>query len=145
VWVEIQTADLTRTHARSLAETITFLSDGEAITVNTIPLATEQGFFEAAWTISDGAGTALSCADVGATSGRYITTLANTTVGDAFIYDCDAFYGLSDPLDAGLYTVVVELLNSSDLVIGDSSDSFEESIIGNYIVNLGIFDFIFTP
>lgn len=145
VWVEIQNADLTRAHARSLSQTITFIADGEAITVDTIPLATEQGHFEASWTIGDAAGNPLTCAQVGATGGRYIATLANSTEGDAFIYNCDAFYGLSDPLDAGLYTIVVELLDSNDLVIGDSSDAFEESIIGNYIVNLGIFDFIFTP
>lgn len=141
VWVEIQNDALTRSHARSLASDVNFTFDSETVTVATEPIANEQGHFETEWTIADTGGTALTCAQAGATSGRFITTLANTTVGDSFIYDCDTFYGLSDPLDQGLYTVVVELLDSSDLVLNDNSDPFEETIIGNYIIHLGIFDF----
>ena len=124
---------------------VSFTFDGETTTVATEPIANEQGHFETEWTIADGAGSPLTCAQAGATSGRFITTLANTTQGDAFLFDCEAGYGLSDPLDQGLYTVVVELLDSSDLVLNDNSDPFEETIIGNYIIHLGIFDFTITP
>lgn len=145
VWVEIQNDAMTRRHAISNASSVSFVLDGDVATVNTEPLATEQGNFETEWTIADGAGAPLTCAAAGATSGRFITTLAGTTVGDSFIYNCDDFYGKSDPLDQGLYTVVVELLDSADLVLNENSDPFEETIIGNYTVHLGIFDFTVTP
>jgi hypothetical protein len=147
VWVEIQNDTMTRRHAISNPTAVSFVVDGYITTFVTDPIANEQGTFEVEWTIADGAGAPLTCAAAGASGGRFFATLAGTTVGDAFIGDCEEFYHLSNPLDQGLYTVVVELVDDSNppLALNVNSEPFEETIIGNYTIHLGIFDFTVTP
>ncbi len=140
VWVQIQNDAMTRAHATSNATNVDFFLDGDVALVSTNPVANEQGNFEFEWTLADGGGAALTCTAAGADGARFLTTLANTTQGDAHVYDCDTFYGKSAGIDAGLYTVVVELIDASDAVLGNF-DAFEETVIGNYTIHLGIFDF----
>jgi hypothetical protein len=143
VWVEILSADGSRRHAISNATTVSFVLDGDTSLVTTDPVATEQGNFETEWTIGDGAGNALSCADVGATGGRILATSASTSIGDDFLFDCDAGYGKSGPLDPGEYDIQIDIIDSSTppLAINDAEPAFQETIIGNYTIHLGIIDF----
>ncbi len=144
VWVQVQNDAMTRSHAISEASAADFTFDGESILVVTDPVASEMGYFEVEWTIIDSAEAPKTCADVppaGASGARIVTTLGNTTLGEANIFTCEGNKGTSVAMPAGLYTVVVELLNGADESV-NQIESFEETVIGNYTIHLGIFDFI---
>ena len=147
VWVEIQNADMTRSHAVSLSQTASFTADGQAITIDTVPDPLALGQFELSWTIVDqGSGATLSCGEAGAGGGisALQTLAADSTVSTESLYSCSETNAVSVPMPPGLYTVVVALLNDADEELGNFP-AFEETVIGDYIVNLGIFDFTITP
>ncbi len=145
VWVEIQDDSMTRRHAISNSSTVSFVNDGDTAVISTDPVENEQGNVEAEWTIADTGGTALTCVEAGVTSVRIVATLAsNTAVFFDALSDCDQFYGKSDPIDPGLYTIDIELLDSAGQAINNNNDPVQETIIGNYTIHLGIIDFELT-
>lgn len=118
VWVQIENDAGTAVYAQSEQSYID-TADGNA-TIN-LNILDDAGQFFLTWDIvRQGSNAPLTCADVG--PGAKVGTSA-TIVGSTFLladnFPCNHYYGTTDPLIAGTYTVAIQaLLNNAALGSG---------------------------
>jgi len=116
VWVQIENAAGTP-YAQS-EETYVDTADGD-VTLN-LDIWDDAGQFFLTWDIvREGSNAPLTCADVGpnAKVGTSATLATDTAVLFADNFPCNHYYGTTDPVLAGRYTLTVQAL-ANDLAIG---------------------------
>jgi hypothetical protein len=118
VWVQIEDHNGANVYAKS--GHVVFDTAGGNLTIP-FHVWDDAGQFFLTWDIvRAGSGAALSCADVGAGAkvGTSATLATDTTVLFADNFKCTDYYGTTDPLVAGTYTVTVQALLSNGQALG---------------------------
>ncbi len=150
VWVDLLDVN-DALYAQSAAAATSIDIEGETVGV-VFPITTDAGYMALSWTLEDDAsGAALTCAEVGVSSVSVLATVvggAATFVDDVFPCDmnsnsCDGTSCVTGEIDLGSHTVVVSVLDSSDLSLGESQPRTVDFTFGNQLEDLGNFTFLF--
>ena len=144
VWVEITDFNGDTLLAQSNSVSASLNVDGDIVPVSIAAFPGSAGFFGLTWSlVDDSSGAALTCADVFSGGVALTATLANTTDFVDNVWDCEDGQGVTAPIALGTYTVVVSVLDESDLSLGDSVPVDESLTFGNELVDLGNKEFSF--
>ncbi len=140
VWVSITDDAVATTFAKSFTQSASLVSDRQLVPVSfTFPV--DGGFFQLAWALEDSAGSPVSCADLSSGGVEIDATLVGPNTLYADIFDCTTMIATTSKVPTGDYTLVVSVLDSSDLSIADSEARDELIRYGNDLNDLGIFVF----
>jgi len=144
VWVEITTADGSALFAQSNATAASLTRDGDLIGINVPTFPMNDGFFGLTWSLLDGGGNALTCAEVFAGGVDIVATSASTSEALVDVFNCEDGVGVSAEFPIDTYTIVVDVLDENDAALGSSVAREESITFGNELVDLGNFDFTFN-
>ncbi len=140
VWVSITDEAVATTYAKSFTQSGSLFSDNQLVPVDfTFPI--DGGFFSFAWALEDSAQLPVSCADLNSGGVEIDVTLVGPNTLYADIFDCTNMIATTDKVPIGDYTLVVSVLDESDLSIADSEARHETIDYGNHLNDLGVFLF----
>lgn len=143
VWVEITSDDGSALFAQSNAVSATLALDGDFVAVDIPVFPMDEGYFGLTWSLLDGGGNALTCAEVGSAGVDIVATSASTSEAIVDVFNCEDGTGISAEYPIDTYTIVVDVLDSQDAALGSSVAREESITFGNELVDLGNFDFTF--
>ncbi len=118
VWVQIENEAGTQVYAQS-EQTYIDTADGDA-SIN-LDILDDAGRFFLTWDIvREGSNKLLSCADVspGSKVGTSATLATDTRVLFADDFPCEHYYGTTEPVLAGSYTLTVQALLNNKIALG---------------------------
>lgn len=143
VWVEITSADGNSLFAQSNAVQGSLTRDGDLLPINVPAFPINDGYFGLTWSLLDGGGAALTCADVFSGGVDIVATSASTSEALVDVFNCEDGTGVSAKYPIDTYTIVVDVLDENDAALGSSVAREESITFGNELVDLGNFDFTF--
>lgn len=140
VWVQVET-DISATPYATSESFYVDTADGD-VTLD-FPILDDAGFFFLTWDLEDAVSHApMTCRDAGLDGSNgavesIATSLANASFMLTDKFECDHYFGTTDPLLAGTYTVSVEA-TVSDQAVGVAPDLINKTIRSpNGLTDLG--------
>ena len=144
VWVEITSDDGSALFAQSNALSASLNFDGDFVGVDLPTFPMDEGYFGLTWSLLDGGGNALTCAEVFSGGVDIVATSASTSEAIVDVFNCEDGSAVSAEYPIDTYTIVVDVLDENDAALGSSVARDESITFGNELVDLGNFDFTFN-
>ena len=119
---------------QTLSQVIDFTGGSQTVDFSFV---SDGGFIVFDWNLVRAATNApLTCAQANATSVEIVDTLSGTTAAHSDIYNCDAHYGVTDPLAPGQYTASISA-NSAAGALGAPVNKTVAVTAPNGITDIG--------
>jgi hypothetical protein len=106
------------------------------------PVIVGEGQLTLSWAMTVG-GAPATCADVGVAKVETLSTLEGTALGIADRFPCQDLQGTTFPLEEGVYTVVVSILDSTDAAIDSAPSEQGVPVTDGDVTDLGLYTFDF--